>query len=253
MAKVSTLYDSALYTAGVPFRYGWDTGNPLTAHWLVSGASGSGKSWYVLSLLAEIASTIPNALLYCVDFKGSKEYAWLRKIPGARYWYHSNSLEGVTAFYEQFEQRLQADTFDNSPPPLFLYIDEYTSMYSYYAETNAKEGKRLNMMFSNLLFMGRGIEGGAHILCSVQRPDSSLGFSDGKRDQFGVRLYLGKPSPQAAEMMFGDRKNEISPDFAGGVGVGHLLMEGQAGLACVRTPHISDMQQLQKEITRIVT
>lgn len=244
---ISLAYDKALYECNVSYLYRWDETNPALCHALIAGGSGSGKSFCALQLLSQLVE-IPGCRLFVVDFKGADEFQFLKSVPGCRYYAHIAALDGLTAFYSEFESRTSGNP-DRSP--FFLFLDEYTSMYSFYSTSDKKLAASCLMMFANLVFMSRGV--GGHVICSVQRPDSTGGFPHGIRDQFGVRLLLGQPSPEAAQMMFSDRKSEIAPDFAGGVGVGHLYMDGMPRLACVRVPFLDDLRSIQGAILKITT
>jgi len=235
---------------GLKIPIDWDTGNSTQHHGLVAGNSGSGKSTHLMLCLAKVQKYMPKSTrLYLMDFKGSDDFRYLRTImPQARYFFHEKCADGLRAFSEEIESRLQ-DNPDRSP--LFAVFDEYASFISYTTIADKKLASQCQMWMMNALFMSRSV-GGYCWLCT-QRPDQSIMPSGGARDQLGVRVWWGRfSSDEAAKMMFGDMYKQIPEDYVGGVGHGIAYMDGK-GLFEVAAPRIRHMDIVKEAIADLVT
>lgn len=105
MESIDLAYDKEMLDMGIK------TYVPLklnTASWLVFGASGSGKSVLVKSLIARISLHISDAKVTVCDGKAD-DYTFLRDIPNARHYEYLDIAEGLTEFYSEFESRLKGD------------------------------------------------------------------------------------------------------------------------------------------------
>lgn len=245
--------DAKLLRAGVPSYIGWDATSSTQHHGLVAGNSGSGKSTHLMLCLAKVQKYMPRSTrLYLMDFKGSDDFQYLRDIPNARYYAHEKCSDGLRAFSEEIESRLQ-----NNPDrsPLFAVFDEYASFISYTSVADKTDKRHLasqcQMWMMNALFLSRSV-GGFCWLCT-QRPDQSIMPSGGARDQFGVRVWWGRfASADSAQMMFGDMYKQIPEDYSGGVGHGIAYLDGK-GLFEVVAPRIKRMESVKDAIADLVT
>lgn len=241
--------DSKLLRSGVSSYIGWDTGSSTLHHGLIAGNSGSGKSTHLMLCLAKVQRYMPSSTrLYLMDFKGSDDFRYLRDLPNARYYAHAQCADGLRAFSEEIESRLE-DNLDRTP--LFAVFDEYASFISYIGITDKKLASQCQMWMMNALFMSRAV-GGYCWLCT-QRPDQSIMPSGGARDQFGVRVWWGRfSSNDAAQMMFGDLYKQIPEQFKGGIGQGIAYLDSK-GLFEVTAPRIHRMEAVKEAIADLVT
>lgn len=245
-SNIPVFYNSELLRLGVPAYIGWDATSSVQHHWLISGNSGSGKSTHLMLSLTKAATRLPTARLFLMDFKGSDDLKYLRNIPKARYFVHQKCGDGLRAFSEEIESRLQ-DNPDRSP--LFAVFDEYASFASYTSIADKKLAAQCQMWMMNALFLSRSV--GGYVWLCTQRPDQSILPSGGARDQFGVRVWWGRfSSPEAAKMMFSDI--EIPQSFIGGVGNGLAYID-RHGLFEVTAPRIRRMDAVRDTIADFVT
>lgn len=243
---IPTFLDTKMLRAGISSYIGWDAASSTQHHWLIAGNSGAGKSTHLMLCLAKASKYLPEARLYLMDFKGSDDFHYLRNVPGARYYAHKSCADGLRAFSEEIESRLQ-DNPDRTP--IFAVFDEYASFASYTSIVDKKLANQCQMWMMNALFMSRSV-GGYCWLCT-QRPDQSIMPSGGARDQFGVRVWWGHfSSPDAAKMMFGDMP--IPENYVGGVGSGIAYMDGR-GLVEVTAPRIRRIDAVKEAILDFVT
>lgn len=245
-SNIPLFYNSELLRLGVPTYIGWDTTSSVQHHWLIGGNSGSGKSTHLALCLAKSSKYLPSARLFLMDFKGSDDLKYLRNIPKARYFVHQKCGDGLRAFSEEIESRLQ-----NNPDrtPIFAVFDEFASFISYTSIVDRKLAAQSQMWMMNALFMSRGV--GGYVWLCTQRPDQSIMPSGGARDQFGVRVWWGRfSSPDSAKMMYSDM--EIPQNFVGGVGNGLAYIDGH-GLFEVTAPRIRRMDAVRDAIADFVT
>lgn len=249
LPTIPLFLDARSVRSGSPSYIGWEAGSSTQHHFLISGNSGSGKSTHLMLCLAKVQKYMPRSTrLYLMDFKGSDDFRYLRGIPNARYYAHDKCADGLRAFSEEIESRLQ-DNPDRSP--LFAVFDEYSSFISYTTIADKKLASQCQMWLMNALFMSRGV-GGYTWLCT-QRPDQSIMPSGGARDQLGVRVWWGRfSSDEAAKMMFGDMYKQIPEEYSGRVGHGMAYLDGK-GLYEVVAPRIRRIEAVKEAIADLVT
>ena len=146
-------------------------------HMLIAGGTGSGKSYFILTLIESLLHT--NAKLYILDPKNA-DLADLGAVMNNVYYRKEDMLACINQFYEDMIDR--SETMKQHPnyktgenyaylglSANFLIFDEYVAMMD---------------------MLGR------------QRPDAKY-FSDGIRDNFNFRVALGRMSEMGFGMMFG--------------------------------------------------
>ena len=212
-------------------------------HALISGSTGSGKTYFLLLLCGKISSHVLNGKLWICDFKNGDDFRFLDEILEARHFIYSQCLEGIEQVYSIFKERLEGDQ-DRSP--IFLLIDEFSSLVH---SQDKKQAEHLQKQIGMILMMGRSLN--IHVIISAQRPDTAI-LGSGSREQFGFNLGLGRLSPEAKQMLFGEEKSQISQGFQTGEGRGYLLQNG-ASLKPVAVPRINRMYKLEEAIIHAVT
>ena len=248
LPTIPIFFDAKLLRAGFPSYIGWETGASTLHHGLIAGNSGSGKSTHLMLSMAKFGKYLPTARLFLMDFKGSDDLRYLRDIPKAKYFSHDRCADGLRAFSEEIESRLQ-DNPDRSP--LFAVFDEYASFVSYTSIADKKLAAQCQMWMMNALFLSRSV--GGYVWLCTQRPDQSIMPSGGARDQFGVRVWWGRfSSDDAAKMMCGDMYKQIPEDYSGGVGHGIAYLDGK-GMFEVVAPRIRHMDAVKDAIADLVT
>lgn len=213
-------------------------------HTLLTGSSGSGKSYALLYLLGCLLQDIPEIELYFCDFKNSEDFAFLK---GYSHYYSGNDCyEGVMAYYECF---CNARIAGKATRRHILIFDEYPAFINYLStkdkhEKTKKAGNILSVV-AEILMLGRGIGYGVWIV--TQRADASL-FANGARDNFMVVLGLGRMSKEQKGMVF---SGEEIPDNIYHQGEGCLLADGHP-LYEIKIPIIRSVIDWKKHIKAVL-
>lgn len=241
ISEIPLLLDTDLLQAGIRRYINMDFNT--TPHCLISGETGSGKSYLFILLMGKISKYFPHAKIYCLDFKRNDELRCLLDVPNARYFTYLNVVDGLHLINSEFESRLQGST---DRTPIFVFFDEHNSFISYLTVRDKKLAEEQKMILGNIAFMGRSL--GLKLILSMQRCDS-ISFSNGARDQFGLRIGLGALSPEAKKMLFGEYDTDIIMPCSTGYG----WMADSRGLRAIRVPRITRMDKLCEAITDAVT
>lgn len=237
---IPLLLDAALLQEGIRHYISIDFSS--TPHCLISGETGSGKTYLLMLLMGKVAKYFPRAQIFSLDFKGSDELRFLKTITNARYFTFLQCVDGLQQVNAIFESRLQGST---DRTPIFIFFDEHSSFISYLSVRDKKLSETVKMILGNISFMGRSL--GIHLTLSMQRCDSSS-FANGARDQFGLRIGLGGLSPEAKRIMFGEYDTEVITPC----GTGSGWMADNRGLKAVRVPTITQMGTLRQAIVEAV-
>ena len=213
-------------------------------HALITGGSGSGKSYALLYLLGTLLQDAPDTVVYFCDFKNSEDFSFLS---GYAHYYSGNECyQGVMDYYESFcgmrESRAEHRRH-------LLIFDEYPAFISYMGTKDKQDKtKRANDVLgavAEILMLGRGISYGIWIV--TQRADSTL-FANGARDNFMVVLGLGRMSKEQKGMVF---SGEDIPDKIYRQGEGILLADGHP-LQEVAYPRIRNVVDWKRHIKDIL-
>lgn len=213
-------------------------------HALITGASGSGKSYALLYLLGMLLKDNPQTIITFCDFKNSEDFEFLKGYPN--YYSGNDCYDGIMKYYESFcNARMQGR---NNIRHL-LIVDEYPAMINYFAtkdkqEKTKKAGEILSAV-AEILMLGRGICYGCWIV--TQRADASL-FANGARDNFMIVLGLGRMSKEQKGMIFA---GEEVPDKVYKQGEGCLLADGHP-LFEVAFPKIRNVFEWKRHIKAIL-
>lgn len=211
---------------------------------LITGSSGSGKSYALLNLVGNLLQSNPQTAVTFCDFKNSEDFDFLKGYPN--YYSGNDCYQGIMNYYESYSNaRMQG----KNKVRHLLIIDEYPAMINYLTtkdkqEKTKKAGDILGAV-SEILMLGRGIQYGIWII--TQRADSSL-FSNGARDNFMVVLGLGRMSKEQKLMLF---SGEEIPNKVYRQGEGCLLADGYP-LYEVAFPRISNLVDWKKHIKEIL-
>lgn len=206
-------------------------------HMLLTGVTGSGKTYAGKLLLGKIAYYIPDAQIFLADFKG-QEFRFCTK--ALHFYEFMDCAAGLNTFYDAFYARQRGE--DSSTCPLFLFFDEYASYLNFLDKKEMEDVKR---KISTLLMMGRSYE--CHVIISIQRADAE--YFGKSRDNFSIILGLGNQSKEAKAMLFDSVKDDMPDDR--GRGRGYLLLGGSV-LKKVLVPPIRSAAMLETCIRRAV-
>lgn len=202
---------------GVPLDFILDFSNHM--HLLLTGSSGSGKSYALLYLIGMLIKDGIKDVTLC-DYKNSEEFRFLNGYP--QYYPGDNAYQGIKAYYDEFQEARQSGSINGYH---VLAVDEYPSMLNYLQmidkRDKSKKASEVQSMIAEMLMLGRGLGYGVWI--TTQRADAAL-FSNGSRDNFQVICALGRLSKEQRQMLF---SGEDVPDSVYAKGEGLLLADGK--------------------------
>lgn len=211
---------------------------------LISGVSGSGKSYFLYSMLGKFASqTVERKIgsevltafpkLYVIDPKRSVLYKNISE-SGISEDYLAYDVKGALRIARRFMKildermeifaKLSADEAENTfidlhYEPCLLVIDEYPSLI---ATMDKKQREDFERYIGNIARLGRSLSMG--IWCVLQQASSEV-ISTGVREQLVNKVFLGNPSQQSAQMVFGCSKNDLPK--VSGIGSGLISIDGK--------------------------
>ena len=174
-------------------------------HALIAGDTGSGKTYFLLTLIKIFLSA--GAKLYLLDPKNTA-VADLSKILNDVYYQQEDIIGCLDKFYKKMlvrsremrempNYKMGMNYSDLGLKPHFLIFDEYVA----FVDSLDKKIREIVLKdFNQIALLGR--ESGFFLILGCQRPDSKF-FGDGMRDQFHFRLALGILSDEGYRMMFG--------------------------------------------------
>lgn len=201
--------DVEMISGKMPLMKEYDWNYVKFPHALVAGVTGGGKSFFMMYLLKQFVE-LGFECEIC-DFKMS-DMSYFDAIPSFK-GHVFDTKDGiemcVRKFREDMEQRkvelkeLSAgqsglDYRDFDMKPRALFFDEYVA---YLSSLNFKESDKMMENLKQIILLGRQL--GFYLVMGMQRPDAKF-LPDGMRDQFGLRVSLGKLAPQGYAMMYGD-------------------------------------------------
>lgn len=202
---------------------------------LLVGATGTGKTVAMKTVMCKIANYVPNAVFTILDFK-QYDFAEFAGLPG--YYGYADCAEGLEHFYNSFK----AQQATGKPGlPHYLVIDEWGA---FVLSQDKKTAERLKSMLGELLMLGRSYR--YIVICGLQRADAAQ-FVSGARDQFRTVLAMGNLSKEQKTMLFADEKQRMTA--RNGVGEGYLLVDGKP-LEQVKIERMRDIGALDRAIKK---
>lgn len=211
---------------------------------LLTGCSGSGKSYALLFLIGSVLKSNKEIEVYFCDFKNSLDFAFLEGYE--HYFGGDDCYNGIMQYYRKFCESREKRDFSRKH---LLICDEYPALVNYLQGQDklnkTKYGNEVLSAISELLCLGRGINFYTWIV--TQRADNSL-FANGARDNFMVVIGLGRLSKEQKGMVFA---GEEVPDTIYQKGEGVLLADGHPLLE-VKFPKIKDVSDWKRHILSIL-
>ncbi len=202
-----------------------------TPHLLLAAPSGSGKTYLLTWLLAQLAQKPGQVIL--ADFKGID----FIEMDGCKnYFRHDAVAEALNIAFDTLQARMHDP--GKATEPLFCVVDEWSGFISF---CQKKVQTEYLQKMASLLMLGRGAGAGMFVIMALQRADAN--YITG-RDNFGNALGLGRQSNEAIRMLFQDEADQIQPK---GRGHGYLRTDGKP-LREIVVPRIRDMNKLKEQI-----
>lgn len=221
--------DQAALTQGLKIPVKVDFGS--VPHLLITAPSGSGKTYLLTYLLAQLANKPGRVLL--ADFKGI-DFIELDGCAG--YFRHDEVGKALDVAFDTLQHRMHSPSSDNEP--LFFIVDEWAGFLSLYPKKIQDE---LKQKMSALLMLGRGA--GVFVIMALQRADANYIVG---RDNFGNALGLGRLSAESVRMIFPDDTAIIQPK---GRGHGYLRSDGKP-LREIAVPQLRDITRAKEQILK---
>lgn len=214
------------------------------SNFLLTGGSGSGKSWTLLYLLGCLLQDTPDIEVYLCDFKKSEEFMFLRKYKN--YYSGNECYDGILNYYNSFCEVRESG---KARRRCILICDEYPALINYLTMRDkidkTKKANEVLGAVSELLMLGRGKGYSTWIV--TQRAEASL-FINGARDNFMITVGLGRMSKEQKGMIF---PGEDIPNKIFRTGEGCILADGYP-LQLVAYPRIKNMVDWKKHILNIL-
>ena len=211
---------------------------------LLSGSSGSGKSYLSYRLWADLCSKYVvregkqyHSKVYVIDPKMSDLYKHCSMANYPKNMYGTDVKDAfrmIKEFTEELEKRKEIyaniNEFDKvlldlGYEPQILLIDEYPSLV---AQMESKQLKDWEKLLGNISRLGRQLSMGI-ILIMQQAGAGDNGLPTAIREQLVNKVFMGNSetiSQQSAEMVFGTSKKNL-PSPLNAVGEGIISIEGR--------------------------
>ena len=213
------------------------------SHILITGMSGSGKSYAMLQIMARLYLAQPGSSIVLADYKKEISLEFLNN--SENYYPYKDSMEALDRVYNELQERQQqgARGLKNTT----LIWDEYVANMLALTSENKKIAQRAMNHISEILMLGRTL--GIRLIVSCQRPDAMV-FPAGSRLNFGIIIILGKASRSTYEMLMPDYVEEVK-HVKFNQGEGALILQG-ADLHFIKIPTVKNMVRLQELCKRAI-
>lgn len=211
----------------------WEINFRKVPHWLVIGATRSGKSTLVTALVCELANQ-PVALVG-VDCKGGMELSLFERRLSTLACSRSEALQVLRALMGETERRMQVCRKvgarsiwelpqDERPVPIVILVDEVAELYLTDGTRESKdESAQCSTVLLRLAQLGAAL--GVHLVVAGQRVSADLGTGvTSLRAQLGGRITHRVSDPGTAVMALGD----LAPDA---VAAALTITEHEPGVA----------------------
>ncbi len=216
-------------------------------HLLIAGKTGGGKTYQILTIilqtanlgwdirivdpkksdLASLKSCFPKNHVATTPTQIAKLTREIVEIMNFRY----------TEYFENDNSKLGTDYRTYNLQPILLVFDEIASFIS----MDKKIGAEVMSYLKQIIMMGR--QAGIFLLLSTQRPDADA-LDTAIRDQFSVRIALGKMSNAGYKMVLGNYDELPRTLWGEEKGSGYILIDGECWTA--PRPYRSAFLDLEK-------
>lgn len=211
----------------------WIINLRLVAHWLIVGATLSGKSTLVHALMVRLA--YQNVALAGIDLKGGLELGIYAPRLSGLATTREEAADLLAAVLEEIHERMELCRLGRvravwdlpePPPPLVVLIDEIAELYLLTNPRDKDEQAQRDRVITALLRIAQlGASLDVHLIASGQRFGADLGQgATALRAQLGGRVCLHVNDPETATMVFGDLWPEA-------VAVAQMITASERGVA----------------------
>lgn len=211
----------------------WIINLRLVAHWLIVGATLSGKSTLVHALMVRLA--YQNVALVGIDLKGGLELGMYGPRLSGLATTREEAAGVLTAVLDEIHERMELCRLGRvravwdlpkPPPPLVVLVDEIAELYLLTNPRDKEEQAVRDRVITTLLRIAQlGASLDVHLIASGQRFGADLGQgATALRAQLGGRVCLHVNDPETALMVLGD----IWPEA---VAVAQMILATERGVA----------------------
>lgn len=208
----------------------------VNSHLLISGMSGSGKSYLINQVLARFSKN-SNAIIYFADFKQDDAFSYLSQCE--RYYPYTKTTEALEIVYEILHNRQSG--IDKSRNSVTLIWDEYMANILFLQGIEKKKAESVMKKVSEILMLGRSLA--VRLVISCQRPDA-IAFPTGSRLNYGIIIIVGAAIKSIYEMLLPKEYIEKIGSRGFNVGEGVMLSQGSE-LHFLKIPMIKDEEELK--------
>lgn len=204
-------------------------------HWLITGATRSGKSTLMHALVVRLAQ-LPVALVG-IDLKGGMELSLYRPRLSALATTRAEAAGLLAALVDLVLDRMNRCTvtgvrsvrdLPGAPPPVVVLVDEVAEIYLVGDKSEKEVRERAAVALLRLAQLGAALD--VHLIIGGQRVGSDLGPGlTALRAQLGGRVCHHVSDPETAVMTIGD----LFPDA---VDAAQLITPEQPGYAITTDP-----------------
>lgn len=227
-------YDLALFDQG--FRVPIYLPHEQLQRVIISGASGTGKTYGVLFILRNFLKEMDKEAIFTVcDFKNGEDFSFL-KDRYALYFAGEASSKGLQSFYDTFIAVKEGRIRDNKWR--ILLFDEWAGFQIFETQNNKKQAEAYKSMLLNISLLGRSMRCGIFVI--LQRCDTA--YLNG-RENFN-HIAFGKLSQEAKKMVV--QGEEFQQRNLYGLGEGILVTD--QGIRYLKIPKLRDLNSVKKEI-----
>lgn len=214
-----------------------DISKAINSNVLICGASGSGKSYFELQLLARLVQMEPDGEFIFADFKGDDSFRFLKDCSN----YHSyyNTLDALEYVYERLKKRQSGE--DDTRNQITLVIDEYVAFILAEQGKDKKEAGIIMNKVGELLLLGRSMK--IRVICTCQRAESAV-FTAGARINFCFVIILGSFNKTSYDMLFGEY-DPLVKNRVFNRGEGSLQIDGRE-LIFIKASTIEDFSKIEE-------
>lgn len=234
-SKIDLFLNETYLSHGITKWVSWDM--EQAPHTLITGQSGSGKTYASKILLAKLYLAT-SCETFVLDYKSDTDFDYL--IQSRNFYRYTDCHNGLLEFYNRFANRQNGT--DKSRHPLVLFFDEWSSYCNAGEKKVIEEDKKL---LGILVSLGRSFR--CHVIVSQQRADAI--YFNQYRDSLSCCILMGNGSDESRKMMFPDFAKDIPSDRSRGRG--YIAFNGLKPIPIV-VPQIRNRLLVQDAIRKAV-